>query len=234
MSYILDALKKSDRERRQGKPPGLNSIHDPLSASPKNSSASQRIKYILTATGLILLISIPAMTWFSTKDFTDSATPVVIEETRAITTTTTTEPEKNTVSTPTIASTPATTESLRDNNRISPPPPSPITTRSKKLTLLPDQTKPAQEKKTAVSLPDQKPPEIPDIKSLPLSIQTAIPDLNFAGHTYSDNPDKRMIIINDSILREGDKLNNTIRLVEITWTGVILDYNGEQFSVNID
>ena len=233
MSYILDALKKSDRERKQGKPPGLNSIHDPLSVSPKNSSGSQRIKYIFTAIGLILLISIPAMTWFSTKNFTDSATPVVIEETRAITTTTTTEPEKNTVSTPTIASTAATTESLRDN-KISPPPPSPITIRSKKLTLPPDQTKPAQEKKTAVSLPDQKPPKIPDIKSLPLSTQTAIPDLNLAGHTYSDDPDKRMIIINDSILREGDKLNNTIRLVEITWTGVILDYNGEQFTVNID
>ncbi len=43
-----------------------------------------------------------------------------------------------------------------------------------------------------------------------------------------------MIIINGNILREGDRVNDSIRLIEITWTGVILDRNGNQFTVEIE
>ena len=43
-----------------------------------------------------------------------------------------------------------------------------------------------------------------------------------------------MIIINGNILREGDRVDDTIKLIEITWTGVILDRNGKQFAVEIE
>ena len=237
MSYILDALKKSDRERQQGKIPGLNSIHDPYPVPPENRSTGQQIKYISITIGLILLISTPAITWYRAKIFTNSDTPVIIEKTREIVT----EPEKNIPPTASI-------KSPADGGSTYLPPPPTITTQSTKMVLLPDQTGPLEEKETAISVPAQEPadipeiisvpsqvvPDIPRIENLPPSIREDIPDLNLAGHTYSDSPEKRMIIINSNILREGDRLDNNLKLVEITWTGVILDHNGKQFSVDIE
>lgn len=213
MSYILDALKKSDRERQRGRAPGLNSIHEPYHPSPEDRSNRQQVKYIFTAIGIILLISIPAMTWYSMKDFTNPAPSVKIEETEA----TNTKPEIEVLS-----SAPST------------PPPSQITAGSKKSILMQDQINPPQEEEIAASPPSQKSSEIPDIGSLPVSIQTTIPELNLSGHTYSENPTQRLIIINDTILREGDKLDNTIKLIEITWTGVVLEHSGRQFAINIE
>ncbi len=68
-----------------------------------------------------------------------------------------------------------------------------------------------------------------ETRRIAASSQDRIPELNLAGHTYSDTPEKRMIIINGDILREGDRVSDIIKLIEITWTGVILDHNGEQF-----
>ena len=70
---------------------------------------------------------------------------------------------------------------------------------------------------------------LPEFKDLPGSLRAAIPVLHCAGHTYSTEPGKRMIIINDSILREGEKIDENLRLVEITWDGLILDFDGERF-----
>ncbi len=223
MSYILDALKKSDRERQRGRAPGLNSIHEPYHPSPEDRSNRQQVKYIFTAISIILLISIPAMTWYSMKDFSNPAPSVKIEETEA----TNTKPEMEVLS-----STPGTTP-LEDNSRTSPPP-SQIIADSKKSILMQDQVNPPQEEEIAASPPSQKSSEIPDIESLPVSIQTTIPELNLSGHTYSESPTQRLIIINDTILREGDKLDNTIKLIEITWTGVVLEHSGRQFAINIE
>jgi general secretion pathway protein B len=253
MSYILDALKKSDRERQRGNIPSLNSIHDPSPASSGNHFPNQRTKYI-TIIGLILIITAAAMTWYRSKYLPNTDTPVIIEQTRTIT-----EPEKNNPSTHSaespvtespvtespVTESPVTespvTESpvtepapSAEDNRTNLPSPPTITTRSKKIRLLPDQTTQPEEKEEPVSLPPQEHPVIPNIKDLPSSIRTAIPDLQLAGHTYSDTPTKRMIIINGNILREGDRVNDSIRLIEITWTGVILDRNGNQFTVEIE
>ncbi len=70
---------------------------------------------------------------------------------------------------------------------------------------------------------------LPEFKDLPGSLQAAIPELHCAGHTYSTEPEKRMIIINNSILREGEKIDENLRLVEITWDGLIIEFNGERF-----
>ncbi len=211
MSYILDALKKSDRERQRGKVPSLNSIHDPSLATPLNRSSGKRTKSVFMAAGLILLVCISAITWYWSKNSRNTDLQILQEETRI----TITEPELNR---PSVSK----TEPLKENN-ISPPPSPVITARSKKLTVLTDKANPSEEKG-----------DIPGLEDLSGSTRAAIPDLHLAGHTYSENPTKRMIIINDTILREGDRLDETIKLVEITWTGVILDYNGEQFTVDIE
>ncbi len=157
MSYILDALKKSDRERQRGNIPSLNSIHDPSPASSGNHFPNQRTKYI-TIIGLILIITAAAMTWYRSKYLPNTDTPVIIEQTRTIT-----EPEKNNPSTHSAES-PVTespgTESpgtepapSAEDNRTNLPSPPTITTRSKKIRLLPDQTTQPEERKNQSHFP---------------------------------------------------------------------------------
>lgn len=55
MSYILDALNKSDRERERHQPPGLNSVHRKHDASPGRRSP---LWYWLTGLFLLAVINI--------------------------------------------------------------------------------------------------------------------------------------------------------------------------------
>lgn len=74
---------------------------------------------------------------------------------------------------------------------------------------------------------------LPLTQQLPEELKRNIPEITLAGHTYSETPSQRMVIINNKILREGNSLDGNISLVEITWDGVVLDYNGTQFHQNI-
>jgi general secretion pathway protein B len=94
-----------------------------------------------------------------------------------------------------------------------------------------------------VSITVQAPPEpstgidtspqtdLPLLSDLPAIVQAEIPNLEYAGHTYSQNPSQRMIIINGKILREGNVIAPNIYLREITWEGLIIESNGTRFRV---
>ena len=69
------------------------------------------------------------------------------------------------------------------------------------------------------------------LQDLPADRRAAVPELKFAGHTYSEDPAQRMIIVNGQILREGGIISSGTRLRQITWDGVIVDFQGKQFLV---
>jgi len=66
-------------------------------------------------------------------------------------------------------------------------------------------------------------------RELPENIQKDLPQLVFAGHTYADDPRQRMIIINNTILREGDSIDGDTQLLSIIWEGVVLQHKGVVF-----
>ena len=74
---------------------------------------------------------------------------------------------------------------------------------------------------------------IPLLDELPLSVRAAIPDLRFAGHVYSDQPQKRMIIINSRVVREGDRVDNGLTLERITNRGVVMRFKRSLFQVKL-
>ncbi len=219
MSYILDALKKSDRERHEGEVPGLEAIHDRYPYSSEHPSNSRWIKYFFTAFATFLLISIVSAAWYLKNTSSDPVETASLNKkqlsstaTKKTEATTLPESKKNTI--------------LTDHSQ-----PPVLLVSVKKKVLIPYQKEPSlEEETTVISLP-KEPPDIPEFDDLPPSLQQAIPELHFAGHTYAENPASRMIIINNNILREGEKVNNSLSLVEITWAGVILDYKGQQFEM---
>lgn len=64
---------------------------------------------------------------------------------------------------------------------------------------------------------------------LPLQIQQEIPAMTIPLHAYSSKPGDRLVSINDRMLREGESLTPGLRLEQITPDGLIFSYKGYRF-----
>jgi len=213
MSYILEALKKSDKERQRDEIPDLQADHSlpPLRRQEKKPS-SYRMFVVLIA-GLACAGSL--WYWLSERK---TAAPVNISQQIASAPAPAPAPvgEKQ----PSVKSQPAEKpvvvpvvikEEIAKNS-----PPLPVET-------IPSPPPISPETKTVVPL----------MEDLPLSIRAGIPDLTFAGHVYSDLAKKRLIIINNRIVREGDLIDNGLSLEQIDSDGVVLRYERSVFRVKL-
>lgn len=61
---------------------------------------------------------------------------------------------------------------------------------------------------------------------------TQLPELRLDLHVYANNPAQRFVFINMRKLREGETLPEGVRVVEITPTGALLSYRGTRFSLD--
>ena len=64
---------------------------------------------------------------------------------------------------------------------------------------------------------------------MPLFIRQEIPQVAIAVHAYSDVPERRLIGIDDRVLREGETVAPGLVLERITPDGVILRYKDYRF-----
>jgi general secretion pathway protein B len=64
---------------------------------------------------------------------------------------------------------------------------------------------------------------------LPPSIRQGIPSMSISFHFYSASSRERRVMINDAMLRQGDSIAPGLRLEQITPDGVILGYKGYRF-----
>jgi len=78
---------------------------------------------------------------------------------------------------------------------------------------------------------EEKTETIPSIAELPQYIQDALPNIRISAHTYAESPNKRMVIINDKMLRENKFITERLLLKHITETGVELEFDGLLFSM---
>ena len=59
---------------------------------------------------------------------------------------------------------------------------------------------------------------------LPLAIQQELPKMTISGHAYSTVPKERIVGINDRLLQEGEYLSPGLRLEQITADGLVFSY----------
>lgn len=64
---------------------------------------------------------------------------------------------------------------------------------------------------------------------LPPSIQQEIPSLSISLHGYASNPKDRLVMINNKLLRQGEFLAPGLRLEQITSDGVVISYKKYRF-----
>jgi general secretion pathway protein B len=64
---------------------------------------------------------------------------------------------------------------------------------------------------------------------LPLAIQQEIPSLSISMHSYTSNPKDRFVMIGDKLLRQGEFFAPSLRLEQITSDGVVFSYKKYRF-----
>jgi general secretion pathway protein B len=67
------------------------------------------------------------------------------------------------------------------------------------------------------------------IADLPLSVRQDIPKMSISVHAYGREPAKRLVGINDRMLREGDTVAPGLVLEQITLDGMIMRFKGYRF-----
>jgi general secretion pathway protein B len=206
MSYILDALKKSDQERQQNNGPGLQTIQRPHRLDKRRFGF---LPVIITSFCCCLLFAASFWFYFYYQD-----------------------PRLATVPTATIAATtigPATID------------PATETTALDTTTIDVPSSASAAEKNPSDSVAVIKPSTattatptpVVEFWQLPDPVQKAIPPLTFSFHVYSDNPERRTIIINKRRVKEGDTIESDLVLEEISQQGVVLQWQGQRFYINV-
>ena len=226
MSYILDALKKSAQERQQGTAPHLYSVH--TSAPPGRNSSPLRHRGIWFIFGGVLLFfaCLVILLFLDRQSVPPSATALVSDRaahpellaektaqevvSQAAKQATEQPAAKNDGSVPQVI--------IKENNIV--------------LRSVPIKDKPISSPRGVTA--DDAPSSLPQLKDLSPDIRAEIPEMKFAGHTFSEDPAQRMIIVNGQILREGATIAPSTHLSEITWEGVIIDFKGTRFLLRIN
>ncbi len=105
--------------------------------------------------------------------------------------------------------------------------------------LPPAQTDHNEEPATALQQPELPPeteaaPEsMLTLMELPQSVLDRLPPIKISAHTFSPNQAKRMVIINDKVLRENRNVSEQLLLKSITRQGVALEFDGTLFSMSV-
>lgn len=222
MSYILDALKKAERERHVGEVPSL----DGTLVTPPQNVRKRRWPVLV---GALLLINAAAIAVFGLWRDKTSSEPVAqhpppepASETVVVSAPPGT-PEVPVATVPPVAE-PAPTPSSTPRDT---PPAQPGLSAEPAATAAPGTVATAIPKQEfAVREPESLPPLI---GSLPASVRAGLPDLELTVHVFSDEADKSFVFINDRRYQEGETLREGPYLESIEKQGVVLSYQGEQF-----
>ncbi len=73
--------------------------------------------------------------------------------------------------------------------------------------------------------------EPPTYEELPWTIQERLPRLNISLHFFSTTPTRRIVRINGRLLHEGESISEDLSIHEITDTATILRYQGQLFRI---
>lgn len=244
MSFILDALKKSETDRQRQSTPALFEV--------KVATPRRRFPWWVPALGALLIVNMGVLAWVLVREpaaQSAPATPVAADN-----------PAPGATAPPGPAATaeqqgmvtvtiPTTTVRIPMNSSGSSAPEPGVVAPSAAPPLVeepllsgaepsippdydPRDYQPAVTPAQASALAERR-GGTPSRDEL-LSRGTALPDLRLDLHAYADEPAKRFVFINMRKLREGESLPEGVRVDEITQTGARLTYRGTTFTLERD
>ena len=211
MSLILDALRKSEAERRRGQSPDLFAA---TPGGPSNRRERPRV-WPLLLLGAMLLAS-AWLIWTSGPERSDDL-PSEVPPAPVLAPTE--------VSPPTSARAP-----------VRPAPPPPIA-ETQALTAAPDpattpdpaveQAPPARESEPLPPPVESAEPDLPPLAILDAGTRAALPPLKLSMHVYADEPSRRFAIVDGQRVAEGATLGTGV-VAEIRRDGVVIEVDGRR------
>lgn len=245
MSYILDALRKSEQERLAGGVPGL---HSPQAAPPE--TAASRYDWKVLAVILVVLNAGAIGWWLAARrgvPATPASSPSAIPPQRAAMPA---QPQVPARSAP-MAS-PAGSEGA-----VPPPaapaaaePPAPASAPQPSMAppsaaraAIPPAPRPAPQiaPSAVVAHPPPAAPPVPEeapapappkgivaFADLPASVRKALPPLQIGGYAEGSGSDA-MLLVNDRLVSEGDEIGGGVRVLKISPDGAVFGFRGYRF-----
>lgn len=210
MSYILEALKKSDQQRQRGVAPTLPTA-PAMTTDPK-----QPLLFYYGLLAAFLLAAGIAIGWLRPwqSELAAPATELAATKPHLPTSHPTAPPASARKTVP---------ESATPNSAAEQPAPR----EPAPAKLMKPRTAPASVPEKHVDATQEQ--KAASLAELPLSIQQEIPAMTIPLHAYSSNPVDRLVSINGRLLREGESLAPGLRLEQITPDGLLLSYKGYRF-----
>ncbi len=220
MSYILEALKKSEQQRGDDTTPTVHTIH---SASlqytrPKKTLWPWVMAWVLA---VVITLNVIALIVFFAPASQEAPAP------RPAATPSSAPPAATRDAPASVKPVPQqkVDGAVANAEAATPATPPPQTTLPVDAPATP--TAPPRSNTAAQSA------FIVDFHDLPPHIQREIPEMVFSAHVYSSNPAQRSVVINGNFMEQGDMLNAQLRLEEITADGVVFDFNGTRFHSSV-
>ncbi len=238
MSFILDALRKSETARRRSEAPDLfTSMPNAVEAVPA------RTQWPMLAVGGVGVLSLIAALWLFTQrepspttadtgtvstapaasadaiETTDPASPAA--------TSATPEPVPNTAPAAPVAPPPPI------QSRVSPPavvqvapPPAPVIANPRDL--------PPPPQTNAQQLPAPAPTgdRIVSLADLDAGTRNQLPPLKLSMHLWNEAPSQRFLILDGQRLKEGDLLGEVV-IERITRDGAVLSWRGSRLKIEL-
>lgn len=213
MSFILDALKKSDSERQQQTPATFATV-------PSSESSPRAPRWLWVFGGLLVVNLIVLLGLVMRSSEAPSEIPAITESAAT-----------DETASQAVASFAEQIEAARLNE----------SRRQAQLTSPPTQPSVSVDVSAgsgsteAISSPAATPPPARSTASLPTIYELqangilTLPELHLDIHVYSDAPEDRFVFINMSKQREKSQLAEGPVVEEITPDGVILDHRGTTF-----
>jgi general secretion pathway protein B len=257
MSYILEALKKSEQQREIGRVPGISSVHEKTAKSVSGKWLWVIVAVLLLNAGLLVLLLWPEPEPEPELELATRSAPLREPE-----------PARASQARPAVAPlvsqppalenpVPRVPQSASIAPVAEPPAPEPAKTETAPKPVvqeplmaagaLPAQAQVEQPPRPAVKAeplaqPQVERPPRPAVKaeSPALPVWPQIPTqlfqqlnggLRLDVHVFSDQPQKSFVLINMKKYKQGEKLQEGPQLDEITSEGVILSFRGQRFRV---
>jgi general secretion pathway protein B len=247
MSYILDALKKSEQQRGRGAIPNVQTVH----SSSLNYRDEKRAywPYILITAVILNLIAIVYFI-FDKDDISDNSTLSIqhttidnnAKKTIAMENSQTLASEQSVLSEKPIMYKKQSGNTISTGTEIKPAEIQPGTTKAtlpiavtaiKNTGSISIITPDSSSKASVNKQPVQPQKDIISFYDLPTSIQQQLPAIIVTAHIYSSNPIQRSMVINNNFMEEGEYVIDDLILHEITADGAVFDYAETRFHYSV-
>ena len=249
MSFILDALKKSETDRQRQASPALFEV--------KVAAPRRRFPVWAVALAVLLGVNMMALAWVllrradapaasaappvaavpppassSTVQMAVNAQPGMVTVPATVTLPTTVNIPISSAPVVTLGgrtdtgaggTTPPADEPLLEGHQPAVPPD--YDSRDYRPAITPEQANAIAAARRSGSLPS---------KDELLAQGNQLPELRLDLHVYDPNPAARFVFINMRKLREGESLPEGVRVDQITSTGAELSYHGKRFTIDGD